>query len=113
MAGKKIAELTVGERFGDYLREAQVQAIALEARAIYGGDPRRWPERGQQFVDALRGLLIGLSDAEGIGVAIGLLRGLGESGGELLVLAPPVDEERVAAVSLGNVRLEPDGTAIT
>jgi polynucleotide 5'-hydroxyl-kinase GRC3/NOL9 len=101
------------ERFADYLGEAEVQAISLEGRAIYGGDPRRWRERGREFVDALRGLLIGLSDAEGIGVAIGLLRGLGERGEELLLLAPPLDEEKVASVSLGNVRLEPDGTAIT
>lgn len=99
------------QRFAEYLREAQVQPISLEGRAVYGGDPRRWPERGREFVEALRGLLIGLSDAEGIGVAIGLLRGLGAGGEELLVLAPPLEMERVAAVSLGNVRLEPDGTA--
>ena len=100
------------QRFADYLREAQVQSVALEGRAVYGGDPRRWAERGQQLVAALRGLLIGLSDTEGVGVAIGLLRGLGAGGEELLVLAPPLEMERVAAVSLGNVRLEPDGTAI-
>jgi len=100
------------ERFADYLREAQVQPISLEGRAIYGGDPRRWPARGREFVEALRGLLIGLSDAEGIGVAIGLLRGVGAGGEELLVLAPPLDQERVVAVSLGNVRLEPDGAPV-
>jgi len=101
------------KRFADYLAEAQVQPISLEGRAVYGGDPRKWRERGSKFVDALQGLLIGLSDADGIGVAIGLLRGLGEGGEELLLLAPALDQERVASVSLGNVRLEPDGTAIT
>jgi polynucleotide 5'-kinase involved in rRNA processing len=101
------------ERFADYLREAQVQAISLEGRAVYGGDPGQWRERGSKFVEALQGLLIGLSDAEGIGVAIGLLRGLGEGGEELLVLAPALDADKVASISLGNVRLEPDGTAIT
>jgi len=99
-------------RFQAYLARATVRRIALEGRAIYGGDPRRWARAREELGERLQGLLVGLSDAEGIGVAIGLLRGIGPRAESLLVLAPPVDDGAIAAVSLGTIRLREDGTQI-
>lgn len=100
------------ERFARYLAGARVQRIELSGRAIYGGRPWLWGGSWPKLEADLRGLLIGLSDAEGIGLAIGLLRGVSDDGAALEVLAPPVDPARVAALSLGMVRLEEDGTQI-
>lgn len=100
------------ERFAQYLAGAQVQRIELAGRAVYGGRPWLWGGRWPRLEAHLSGLLVGLSDAEGIGLVIGLLRGVTDDGAALEVLAPPVELERVAAISLGMVRLEEDGTQI-
>lgn len=101
------------ERFREYLAEAIVQRISLAGRAVYGGRPWVWGPRWRQLEPHLRGLLVGLSDAEGVCRAIGLLQAVEEKGETLVVLAPPVDEEQIAAVDLGTVRLHRDGTQIT
>lgn len=100
------------ERFALYLRGAQPQWIELSGRAIYGGRPWLWGGSWAKLEPRLGGLLIGLSDAEGIGLAVGLLLGVTEDGAALEVLAPPVDPERVAAIDLGTIRLREDGTQI-
>lgn len=100
------------QRFARYLAGAQVQRIELAGRAVYGGRPWLWGGRWPRLEAHLSGLLVGLSDAEGIGLAIGLLRGVTEDGAALQVLAPPVELKDVAAISLGMVRLEENGTQI-
>jgi len=101
------------ERFARYLAGAQVQRLELAGRAVYGGRPWLWGGSWPKLEAHLRGLLVGLSDAEGIGLAIGVLRGATDDGQALEVLAPPVDLDRVAALGLGTVRLHEDGTQIS
>ncbi len=100
------------ERFRECLAGATVRRIPLAGRAVYGGRPWRWGTAWPRLEGRLRGMLVGLSDAEGIGLALGLLRGVGDAGKTLLVLAPPVDDGRIGAVDFGNIRLREDGTQI-
>ncbi len=97
-------------RFEEHLRDAQVQAIPLQGRAVYGGRPWLWGRSWSRLASKLEGLLIGLSDAEGIGLAVGLLRGVRDRGETLLVLASPIDLDAVASIGLGTIRLREDGT---
>ncbi|MGC9318037.1 MAG: Clp1/GlmU family protein [Armatimonadota bacterium] len=113
------------ERFLEYIQGAQVREISLRQRAVYGGRPWVWGGSWAQIAERLRGLLIGLSDAQGIGLAIGLLREVADGGETLHLLTPlgrrespgqhrdsPRGLDDVAAVGLGTVRLREDGTQI-
>lgn len=113
------------ERFGEYMQGAEVREISLRERAVYGGRPWVWGGSWAQIAERLRGLLIGLSDARGMGLAIGLLREVEDEGETLHVLTPLGERESpgedtesprglddVAAVGLGTVRLREDGTQI-
>jgi polynucleotide 5'-hydroxyl-kinase GRC3/NOL9 len=63
-------------------------------------------------VEAVRGLLVGLSDAENELLALGLLQRFDPGRGTLDVLAPPVRPERVHIVHFGALRLRPSGEEI-
>jgi polynucleotide 5'-hydroxyl-kinase GRC3/NOL9 len=100
------------ERFAEYLSGAQGYELPLEGRSLYGGRPWRWGGSWSKLAESLRGLLVGLSDPDRVGLAIGLLDDVTEQGEVLHVLCPEIDTDAVAEVGLGSIRLRPDGTQI-
>jgi polynucleotide 5'-hydroxyl-kinase GRC3/NOL9 len=67
--------------FRDYFRKARIQAL----RGLANGPHDPWP----------RGLLVGLADAEGIDLAIGLIMECGESGAAVLAPDLPGQVQRI------------------
>jgi polynucleotide 5'-hydroxyl-kinase GRC3/NOL9 len=60
-------------------------------------------------IDEIRGLLLGLADADGELLALGLLQDLDPASGRVLCLSPCAEATRVAVVHFGSIRLDPSG----
>ena len=60
-------------------------------------------------IDEIRGLLLGLADADGELLALGLLQDLDPASGRVLCLSPCAEPTRVAVVHFGRIRLDPSG----
>jgi polynucleotide 5'-kinase involved in rRNA processing len=60
-------------------------------------------------IDAIRGLLLGLADADDELLTLGLLRDLDPLSGRLVCLSPCADPSRVGIVHFGSIRLDPSG----
>jgi polynucleotide 5'-kinase involved in rRNA processing len=59
--------------------------------------------------DEVGGLLLGLADADGELLALGLLRDLDLTSGRVLCLSPCDEPMRVDVVHFGSIRLDPSG----
>lgn len=59
--------------------------------------------------DEIRGLLLGLADADGELLALGLLQDLDLTWGRVLCLSPCAEPHRVGIVHFGSIRLDPSG----
>lgn len=99
-------------RLANYLAEAEEQRVPLAGRAVYGGRPWLWGGSWGKLRESLRGMLVGLSDADGVCRAVGLLREVTDEGEVLHVLCPPVNADDIAEIGMGTVRLREDGTQI-
>jgi polynucleotide 5'-hydroxyl-kinase GRC3/NOL9 len=60
-------------------------------------------------IDAIRGLLLGLADAENQLLALGLLQDLDPASGRVVCLSPCADPTRVRILHFGSIRLERSG----
>jgi len=60
-------------------------------------------------IDAIRGLLLGLADANDETLALGLLQDLDPASGRVICLSPCAEPTRVAVVHFGSIRLDPSG----
>jgi polynucleotide 5'-kinase involved in rRNA processing len=60
-------------------------------------------------VDEIRGLLLGLADADGELLALGLLQDLDLTSGRVLCLSPCAEPHRIGIVHFGSIRLDPSG----
>jgi polynucleotide 5'-hydroxyl-kinase GRC3/NOL9 len=60
-------------------------------------------------IDEIRGLLLGLADADGELLALGLLQDLDPASGRVICLSPCAEATRVAVVHFGSIRLDPSG----
>jgi len=60
-------------------------------------------------IDEIRGLLLGLADADGELLALGLLQDLDLTSGRVLCVSPCAEPHRVGIVHFGSIRLDPSG----
>jgi len=60
-------------------------------------------------IDEIRGLLLGLADADGELLALGLLHDLDPTSGRVICLSPCAEPTRVGIVHFGSIRLDPSG----
>jgi polynucleotide 5'-kinase involved in rRNA processing len=60
-------------------------------------------------IDEIRGLLLGLADADGELLALGLLQDLDPASGRVVCLSPCADPTRVRILHFGSIRLERSG----
>jgi len=60
-------------------------------------------------IDAIRGLLLGLADAENELLALGLLQDLDPASGSAVCLSPCADPTKVRIIHFGSIRLDPSG----
>ncbi|MCX7600198.1 MAG: Clp1/GlmU family protein [Armatimonadetes bacterium] len=95
------------ELFAAWLEGAENTEYELDHLALHHVPPPSALERlGPQ---GLQGLLVGLDDAQGVGLGLGLLEELDLSRNYVRVLAPPYTRQ-ARGLRLGNIRLNPDGS---
>ena len=95
--------------FAEWLRGSQMQQIDWADKAVINlPDEAKVREHGPE---AIRGLLLGLLDAQRLGLALGLVRVIDYRNKRLTIHAPP-EAQAAQAVQFGRLRLEPDGTAL-
>jgi len=97
--------------FAPWLSGANLHWLDGTGRRFLDTPPAELYARNPSVSGQLKGLLVGFSDAEGKGLALGLLRAFDFAAGKALVLCR---EEALAAttVAFGALRLRPDGTQI-
>ncbi len=95
--------------FAEWLRGGQMQQIDWADKAeINLPDEAKVREPGPE---ATRGLLLGLLDAQRLGLALGLVRVIDYHNKRLTIHAPP-EAQAAQAIQFGRLRLDPDGTAL-
>lgn len=99
------------KRFGEYLQASSLLQLSLHHVGLLG-EP--WPDeqpltQGGGLGGAIRGLLLGLADAEDDLLALGLLHEIDPASGTLVCLTPWNEPERVRILHLGTLRLDPSG----
>jgi polynucleotide 5'-hydroxyl-kinase GRC3/NOL9 len=84
--------------FEEYFREATDHTLSLKGLAVRS-TMRITP-------DSVVGRIVGLTDAAGRDLAIGVIKGWQQRKARMTVLAPALDIGRVRCVTLGNARIE-------
>jgi hypothetical protein len=95
------------ELFAAWLEGAQSTEFDLDHLALHHVPPPSVLDRAGP--EGLRGLLVGLDDAHGIGLGLGLLEELDLARNYVRVLTPPYTRG-ARGLRLGNIRLNPDGS---
>jgi len=95
------------ELFAAWLEGAQSTEFDLDHLALHHVPPPSVLDRAGP--EGLRGLLVGLDDAHGIGLGLGLLEELDLARNYVRVLTPPYTRD-ARGLRLGNIRLNPDGS---
>jgi len=83
-------------RWHDYFADAQVVRLPLHELVLWGGRRVR------------RGQVVGLLDADGFALALGLIQGVESASATLEVLAPLAEPAAVRGLGLGNLCVDPE-----
>ncbi len=98
------------QHFARWLAGSSVEWISLAGKAVINS-PSSTQFQANGGPEAWRGLLVGLLTEDNLGLCLGLLRAIDYENSRLL-LAAPEEAQQAAAVHLGCLRLELDGTPI-
>jgi polynucleotide 5'-hydroxyl-kinase GRC3/NOL9 len=93
--------------FADWLAGAEACGFDLDHLALREVPPPS--QLARLGPDGLEGLLVGLDDARGIGLCVGLLETLDTAAGRAMVMTPPAGRA-ARGLRLGALRLNPDGS---